>query len=303
MRNLLAIAWLAVSLSAQAQEVPGLDLSSPDKAKDAGDTTEVPELDLSKPAPPPPSARPEPAPVAKPVSGAPFSEKDVALGDKVKAVQRKGFLKRGRFEATPLFSATMNDAFYQKLGGGLRLAYNVQDSFAVALRGITYRKPELSAPGSWQPSPIRTDNAREGKIAFGGQLMQSQIYDELMLEGIWSPVYGKISFLQRQIIHFDVFLNAGLGLVWTATSYAPRNNSGLGPGPGVFLVGRAKYGADVGGGVRFYPKEWLALEVGLLATLYPDQPVQSLPATVQKVFAVNAGLSFFFPFTFDYVYP
>jgi outer membrane beta-barrel protein len=293
MRLLIAIAWLAAALPAPAQEAPGIDLSQPEKPKQGGDTTELPPIDLSKPAEPPKAAPAEEKPEVR--QGAPFSEKDVALGDKVKAVQRKGFLKRGRFEVAPVFALTVNDAFYQKFGGGLRLAYNIRDTFALAVRGVTYRKPEFSDPRTWQPEPIRTDNGRAGKIAFESQILTSQIYDQLMLDGVWSPIYGKVSFQEKQIVHFDVFLSAGFGLVWTATSESPRED---GPGPG-----HSKFATDVGGGVRFYPKEWMAFELGLVATLYPDQPIAQLPATVQKVFVANVGVSFFFPRTFDYVYP
>jgi outer membrane beta-barrel protein len=294
MRKLVPIVLLAAALPAlAAQDVPGLDLSQPPKPKD-GEVTEAAPLDLSSPSERSPKGSPrEEKADARTI--APFSEKDVALGDKVKAVQRKGFLKRERFEVAPIFAVTINDAFYQKFGYGLRLAYNLQDSFALALRGLTYREPEFSNPTSWQPSPIRTDNARAGKIAFGGQLLNSQIYDQVMFDGIWSPVYGKVSFTQKHIVHFDLFLTAGFGLVWTATSEDPRND---GPGPG-----HSKFATDLGGGVRFYPKDWMAFELGLMATLYPDRPVEGLPATVQKVFAANMGFSFFFPTSFRYVYP
>lgn len=272
MRRLLAIAWLAAALPAIAQEAPGLDLSEPPRPKqpEQGGSTELPPIDLSAP---PKDAAPE----AAPSDGRPFTEKDVALGDKVKAVQRKGFLKRGRFEVAPMFSATVNDAFFQKFGGGLRLAYNLHDSFAIALRGTYYE-------------PYRTDNVREGKLAFGSQLLSSQIERQVMLGGVWSPVYGKASFLQNHIVHFDLFLAAGFGAVWSSTSGEPRNEGW-------------HVATDFGGGVRFYPKEWMAFEVGLLATLYPDQPIASLPATVQKVFVTNVGVSFFFPRSFEYVYP
>ena len=247
MRNLLAIGWLVAALPVLAQETPGLDLSTP-PPKDSGDTTDLPPIDLSRPAQAAkPKADAEPA-----HAGAPFSEKDVALGDKVKAVQRKGFLKRGRFEVAPMLSLSVNDAFYQKFGGGLRLAYSLQDSFAIALRGAYYE-------------PYRTDNVREGKLAFQSQLLSSQLYGQAMVDGVWSPVYGKAAFLGRSIIHFDLFLSAGFGMVWTATSLAPRNE-----GP--------HFATDLGGGVRFYPKEWLAFELGLMAALYPDQPVESVPA-------------------------
>ena len=103
-----------------------------------------------------------------------------------------------------------------------------------------------------------------------------------MVDGIWSPVYGKASFLGSSILHFDLFLAAGFGVVWSATSLEPRDE-----GPHL--------ATDIGGGVRFYPKEWLAFELGLMATLYPDQPILSVPGTVQSVFVANVGLSFFFP--------
>ena len=294
MRYLFAIGWLLAAVPALAQEVKGLDLSAPPKSKDAGESTELPPIDLSKPAEPAkPAEKPAAAADAKaeaPAPVLPFSEKDVALGDKVKAVQRKGFLKRGRFEVAPIFALTVNDAFYQKYGGGLRLAYNIHDSFAIAVRGITYRKPEFSNPSGWQPAPIRTDAAREGKMAFGSQLLASQIYDQLMLDGIWSPVYGKVSVLDNHIVHFDLYLAAGFGVVWTATTEPPRNE-------------KPPLATDLGGGVRFYPKDWLAFDLGLMATLYPDRPQASLPATVQKVFAANIGVSFFFPTSFEYVHP
>ncbi|HET8732772.1 MAG TPA: outer membrane beta-barrel domain-containing protein [Anaeromyxobacteraceae bacterium] len=276
MRNLIAIGWLLAALPALAQEQPGLDLSAPPKPqKPADETMELPPIDLSKPAPPPQKAAPPPE--QKPEAVLPFSEKDVALGDKVKAVQRKGFLKRGRLEVAPILALTVNDAFYQKIGGGLRLAYSIQDSFAVAARYSYY-------------TPFRTDNVREGKQAFQSQLLTSQLYGQAMLDGVWSPVYGKASFLADAIVHFDLYLAGGFGVVWSATSEAPRNE---GPHPA----------AELGGGVRFYPKEWMAFELGLMATFYPDQPILSVPATMQTVFVANVGVSFFFPFTFDYVYP
>ncbi len=275
----LTIAWLFVTpLLAAAQESSGIDLSQPTK-QEKPDGEEQPPIDLSKPQGERPAAgekSAQPGEAPRPLLPT-IVDKDVALGDRVKAVQRKGFLKRGRFEVAPMFALTVNDAYYEKFGGALRLAYNVRDSFAVALRGAYYE-------------PYRTDNVREGKIAFQSQLLTSQLHGQVMLDGVWSPVYGKAAFLQKSIVHFDLFLSAGFGLVWSATSLAPRNE-----GPHL--------ATDLGGGIRFYPKEWLAFELGLLATLYPDQPILSVPGTIQSVFVANVGLSFFFPPSFEYVYP
>jgi outer membrane beta-barrel protein len=281
MRSQLAIAWLVAAMplvALAADEQPGIDLSQPAKPKSEppAQGEEQPPIDLAQPGKRPArEAQPAAPETQRPIL--PFSEKDVALGDKVKAVQRKGFLKKGRLELAPIFAATVNDAFYQKFGYGLRLAYNLQDSFAIAVRGTKYTK-------------LRTDNVREGKVAFQSQLLNSDIDQQLMVGGVWSPIYGKASVLQSRIIHFDLFLQAGFGMVWSSTSGPP-----LSQGPHV--------AADLGGGLRFYPKDWLAFELGLLATFYPDQPAAQLPATTQRVFVMNVGMSFFWPFGFDYVYP
>lgn len=283
MRTPLTLAWLCIAvlpLAGRAQEMPGIDLSQPGEAPPPprepakpGEGGELPPIDLSKPQQPPPAeagSEKQAAPVL------PFSEKDVALGDKVKAVQRKGFIKAHRLEVAPLLASTINDPYYLKFGGGLRVAYSFQDSFALALRGTYF-------------TPLRRNAVREGKLAFQSQLLSSQIYGLAMLDGVWSPIYGKASFLNRNIIHFDVYLSAGFGAVWSATSLAPRNE-----GPHI--------AADLGGGVRFYPKEWMAFELGLNCTLYPDQPTKSVPGTIQKLFVANVGVSFFFPTSFDYQY-
>lgn len=247
----------------QGKEEPGIDLSQPS---------------APKPAPAAPAAPPK-APDQKDQDIAPIApgEGDVAWGDRVKAVQRKGFLKRHRFELGLSLPATINDAFYEKVGLGGKLAYHLEDSFALSVRGTKW----------WQ---VRTDHAREGKLAFSSQLLNSELYGQAMLDGIWSPVYGKIAWLGSSIVHFDLYLLAGVGAVWSATSVAPRSE-----GPHV--------AGDFGGGVHFYPNSWLAIDAGVVATLYPDQPNTSFPSTLQKVIVAQIGLSVFLPFSFEYVYP
>ena len=204
-------------------------------------------------------------------------ESDVALADRVKAVQRKGFLERGRLELGLSLPGSINDAFYEKVGVGGKLAYHFADSFALAARGAYY-------------SQIRSSHVREGKQAFSSQLLNSQLHGQAMLDGVWSPVYGKIAWLGSRIVTFDMYLLAGFGAAWSATSLAPRNE-----GPHI--------AADLGLGLRFYPAAWLALEGGVIATFYPDQPVTSVPSTMQKAIMAQVGVSIFFPTTFRYVYP
>jgi outer membrane beta-barrel protein len=299
LRNTIAIVLVALPMAGAPQGLEGLDLSAPrNKAQPA---PLPPPSDADEDLPPspvepvaPPSAATA-TPVEKPAQKEgqadllALPEGDVALGDRVKAVQHKGFLKRHRFELTPVFAATVNDAFYQKVGGGLRVAYNLQDNFAIAARGVVFDFDKLGLT----LHPIRTDNIRAGKVAFQSQLLNSQIYKLAMVDGIWSPVYGKAAWMDRSIVHFDLFLTAGFGAVWSATSYDSPGKTGLGP----------HIAADFGAGIRFYPQEWLAFEAGMMLTVYPDQPMETVPGTVQKVLTANVGVSFFLPTRFEYFYP
>jgi outer membrane beta-barrel protein len=281
LRHTIAILLAALPMAGAPQGLEGLDFTAPRKKQPAPASTPAEGIDSLPPVQPPAKKEEGQADLLA------LPEGDVALGDRVKAVQRKGFLKRHRFELTPLFAATVNDAFYQKVGGGLRAAFNLGDTFAIAARGALYQSETLRL------SPFRTDNVREGKVAFQSQLLSSQIYRLAMVDGIWSPVYGKVAWLDRTIVHFDLFLTAGFGAVWSATSFDSGGRKGLGP----------HVAADLGGGIRFYPLEWMALEAGMMLTLYPDQPMETVPGTVQKVLAANLGVSFFFPWRFEYVYP
>jgi outer membrane beta-barrel protein len=280
----LAVALLLAPALSAGQELPGLDLSQPEKrqAPQAAPPRPPPTTTAAPVEPPLRGEEPgldlvdEPPPRVPQVLGTP-DERDAALGDRVKAVQRKGFLKRGRWELGASLPASLNDAFFQKVGAGGRIAYHLHDSFALRLRGDWF-------------SSVRTGRVREGAVAFSSQLLSSELQQQVLLDGMWSPVYGKIAFLGRRIIHFDLFLQAGFGLVWSATSSAPRN---LGP----------HFATDVGGGIRFYPADYLALEAGLTATMYPDQPAATAPSSLQKVVAANFGVSIFLPFGFDYRNP
>ena len=104
----------------------------------AGQQNQAPGIDLTEPRREPPSpgvARGSSNTAAGAQAPLAPGEGDVAFADRVKAVQRKGFLKRHRLELGLDLPATLNDPFYEKVGVGAKVAYNLDESFAVALRG------------------------------------------------------------------------------------------------------------------------------------------------------------------------
>jgi hypothetical protein len=70
--------------------------------------------------------------------------------------------------------------------------------------------------------------------------------------------------------------------VWTSSS-APGSEG-------------AKPAADLGVGLRFIVKDYMAVSVALINTMYVDQPPGTTKGATQNVFALNAGISFFLPF-------
>jgi outer membrane beta-barrel protein len=96
----------------------------------------------------------------------------------------------------------------------------------------------------------------------------------------WATLYGKVAFL-NSILHFDGYLLGGAGVVKTETSS---------------LEGRTlNFGADLGLGMRFVTKDFLAVNVALINTSYVDQPLGTSKGAVQNLMTINAGISLFFP--------
>ncbi|HLM46476.1 MAG TPA: outer membrane beta-barrel domain-containing protein, partial [Myxococcaceae bacterium] len=77
----------------------GLDLSTPDKPQQDENSAETPAEE-----PPPLPSTEEPSAAAEPLTPA---ERDVTLDDRVKSVQRKVYLKKGRFELAPLITLSV----------------------------------------------------------------------------------------------------------------------------------------------------------------------------------------------------
>ncbi len=284
-RNLAAAAFAALVLSAGhafAQAgFEGLDLTDDAKKDDPKKPKEAEGLDFTDPPPavkkPPPAAKDEPKKAAAKADEGPAVERDVTQEDRVKSVQRKLYVKRGRFELAPSVVINVNDPYYTKIGGSLRAAFHVADNLAIAARFTLMQ----TAP---------TDDVRVAKKNLQSKIFYSVPYWSTMADLEWSPFYGKVSFL-NSILHLDAYLLGGGGVVYTETSGA-RNEDGS-PDPSRTGV---KPAFDLGLGMRFVAKDFLAVNVALVNTTYVDVPTGSGKAVTQNLMMLSAGVSIFFPF-------
>lgn len=243
----------------------GLDLNDPgpesQETEEGSDSSEATPEEVPPPRQPTTSAD---APTRTPSLG----EREITQEDRVKSVQNKVYLKKGRFELAPFVSFSVNDPYYSKFGAAIRGAYYLADTLALSLRGNFYQV-------------LPTDDVRTAKRVFQSQIYYSEPQWSGMADVEWSPLYGKVAWY-NSILHFDAYLLAGAGVVYTATSALD------GRGPNV--------AADLGVGARFVAMDYLAVNVALINTSYVDQPVGTTKSAMQNLMTVNAGISLFFPF-------
>jgi outer membrane beta-barrel protein len=180
-------------------------------------------------------------------------------------VQRKVYLKKKRFEISPAVSYSVNDPYYSKAGISVRAGYFLADSLS------------LGARGAWL-NVIPSDDVSIAKRNFQSRIFFSVPQWAVMSSVEWSPVYGKIAIF-NSILHFDGYLTGGPGIVKTETSEK------IGFAPAV----------DLGVGLRFVAKDFLAVNASLINTNYVDQPTGTTKGATQNILTLNAGISLFFP--------
>lgn len=282
-RNLVAASLLALLFSGRPAfaQFDGVDLSDDgekkDEKKDEG-------LDLSSPSEPKP-AEPTSTPAENPQpdkkNAAPAVERDTTQDDRVKSVQRKLYLKRGRFELAPAFSVNINDAYYTKIGGSIRAAFYPADTLAISARFNIM-------------STLPTDDVRTAKRNLNSRIFFSEPIWSVMGDLEWSPFYGKVAIF-NSILHFDAYLLGGGGIVTTTTSLPKKDADGKSVG-GI----KPKPAFDLGVGFRFVARDFLAVNVSLTNTTYGDVPTGATKSITQNLMLVNVGLSIFFPFKSTY---
>jgi len=273
--TLIALCLFSAPALAQTDPGMGLDLTQ----------EEAPEQPKEEPKPAEPAAATEAAPAAEPITNMVDAEREITQDDRVKSVQRKVYLKKGRFELAPYVTVSVNDPYYTKLGGTLRAAYYLSDSVAVAARGTL-----------WQVTG--TDDVRTAKTTFGARIFNSVPEWSAMGDLEWSPIYGKVAFL-NSILHLDAYLLGGAGVVVTETSALPELGAQVPAGGSAEDLPKRgpRLAGDLGIGARFVAKDFLAVNVALINTTYVDQPRGTTKGATQNLMTLNAGISIFFPFS------
>jgi outer membrane beta-barrel protein len=145
---------------------------------------------------------------------------DQEIADRL-AVKRKRrgavdrlFVKQGRHELSIMGGFYDSDLFSGTYIVGAAYTYHMTDQTAVEFAGAyTHANADI----------IRAVEAMRG-VLLTNDYATVRFYESLLL---WSPIYGKLR-LGGQIVHFDVHLDAGVGVVDSQTNRGATGIGGVG---------------------------------------------------------------------------
>jgi outer membrane beta-barrel protein len=220
--------------------------------------------------------------------------KSDAFAGRIPPVSGALFRKAGRFEATATGNLSLNDAFFTKYFGGVKLGYHLTEAWSIS--------GQLQAGAA-----RRTGSAVECRTSSGcanasdTQLFQVPGHLTMItgLEGAWSPIYGKLNLASERVAHFDLSVLFGGDYISyeKVVSAADADRLAL---TGDRPPTASTIGGHVGLGVRLFFAEWIAARLEIKDYVYavpvPNwQEGGSARKDLQNQLFTELGVSIFFP--------
>ncbi len=189
--------------------IAGSMASSQALAQDSMDDIEnLFSKDEEAPVAPAPAATPAPASPASPEKKTGEPIRDVTDLGKLQpfsdiAVISKRYLpKSQRFELFLAPTMILNDAFFLNYGGTGRLAYYFRERYGIEVLGTFLSVTERSVTQKLAERRVRTSSFVTPQVFYG-------------VDFKWTPIYGKMSWINKKITPFDLYFSGGAGLTGT----------------------------------------------------------------------------------------
>lgn len=186
----------------------------------------------------------------------------------VRVIQKRLFLKDGRWEFTPFGGIIPNDEFFLYGPLGLRVAYFIDEDFSIEVNGA-YLVSGRSDLEEFLEDP---------EIGLGLIVdLPQQLEWYAGANGTWSPIHGKFGIFTTKLTHFDIFLSFGAGAIGTKTFVRDEFDSR-----------KVDIQGNLGLGFRLFLLDWLALRLEYRHYIYmAEGGGVSYPAEL------SLGVSFF----------
>lgn len=202
-------------------------------------------------------------------------EGEQTLADRIQAVQRKLFVKEGRFELMPMVAMDVNDAFFQHVFVGAGASYHLHDALALELRG------------AYALAESKKDAVRFVRVATGSLLEGApSLLAHADVNLTWAPLYGKISLFSEGILHFDTFLSLGGGIFATTVEQRASEEAPLEE------VTNVNPAVNIGLGQRYFVNDFFVIRWELRNYSYVESGPRS---DLRNVTLLGLGFSFFLP--------
>lgn len=189
----------------------------------------------------------------------------------ISVIQKKYLPKTERFQLYAAGGMTTNSPWFLNLGLKLNLGYYFTESFGVELSGIFLSNSEREVSKEIRENNnLQPEKFVNTKNYVGGDLL-------------WSPIYGKVTFLNDRIIPFDMYFSAGVGSSTTNSKEGTNTTFHLGTGQ-IFALSKS-----------------MAFRWDYSWNMYQATPVADSAATTASQsnsyndLILTAGISFFFP--------
>jgi outer membrane beta-barrel protein len=201
----------------------------------------------------------------------------------IKMIQKKDFMKIGRFEATPSVGFVTNDPFLNRYIAGVRLGYHLTEIFAI--EGELSYSPDL---GETDWKPLTTQLVNENNVS--PDISKLTLVSNATFQ--FSPIYGKVALGGGNIIHFDIYGAFGMGVTQTRDDL--RALQAEGDPIAMATEVQLQPTTNFGGGVRVVFNETLAVRVDGRSLVYIET-VNSTTLEMKNNFVLSGGVGFFFP--------
>ena len=244
---LISFLVLAFSLPAMAQGKPA-DKSTKKKSDDiempAEEEVDLPPADADPATPTDKDLETSDADVA-PTSPVLTTGKRVEsrrTWEDIVVIPRKPFIKKGRVDLTPTYGVTVNDNMNEHHTLGLEVDYHITDVLALGLIAQGY---------------IQSDQDKEFWTRYHLNRVSSlnKYLYTFALSFSYVPIYGKMALLNMPILHYEVFISAGVGGSGTRTITKDR---GTRPWTNWW-----SFTFPVGAGVRVFVTDFFAIQAGI----------------------------------------
>jgi len=198
------------------------------------------------------------------------SLKSLQAFDDIAVIQRRFLPKSQRMEFFAGLGAQVNDAFFLNLGFQGRLAYHFSESMGLEIVGIMLSNSKRDV----------TNDLLNNKGVKTTSLVTPESY--YGLDFSWTPIYGKMAFLDDNIVPFDLYFSMGGGL----TNTNQKESEGT---------------VHIGVGQKFAISKAFAFRWDLSWNFFsakfkdPNKTTNQLESSSFDNLFITAGLSYYFP--------